>query len=57
MLLRILRRRGRSRRERQRAVEDGLRMLAQSIAAPDHVKRAGLERLIAEFERERRREG
>jgi hypothetical protein len=45
----------RRKREGQRAVEEGLRMLGGSFSAPEHLKRSGLERLVGEFERERRR--
>jgi hypothetical protein len=43
----------RRRRDEVRTVEDGLRMLGESFAAPEDVKRAGLERLLEEFERSR----
>lgn len=51
MLLRIRRRR----RAQRRAVAEGLRLLAGSITAPEEVKQAGLEQLLAEFDRGRGR--
>jgi hypothetical protein len=45
--------RRRRRREERRAVADGLRLLADSITATEEAKRAGLERLLQEFEGQR----
>ena len=53
MPLRKWARRRRRRQEEQRRIEDGLRMLGESLEAPEHVKRAGLDRLLEEFERGR----
>ena len=53
MPLRIWTRPRRRRQERQRRIEDGLRLLGDSFEGPEHAKRAGLERLLAEFERGR----
>jgi hypothetical protein len=47
----------RRRRAQRRAVEERLRLYGDSFAAPDDVKRAGLEALLAEFEHGRDREG
>jgi hypothetical protein len=55
MLLRIWARRRRRRQQERREIEDGLRLLGESFEAPEHVKRAGLDRLLAEFERGRGR--
>jgi hypothetical protein len=43
-------RRIRRRRQRDRRVQDRLRRLGESLVAPEHVKRDGLERLMDEFE-------
>ena len=47
----------RTRQEKQRRIEDGLRLLGESFEGPEHVKRAGLDRLLDEFERGREPKG